>query len=206
MTESYLYVVFSSTPYRMGAFIRRFTGYAFNHVSVCLHDRLEPLYSFARHYYHAPFYGGFVKESLLRYHANGRTAHIRVFRIPVSPEQHAKLRLGIEDMLLQQEQYLYNHLSALTVPFRKTVKAADAYTCIEYCVQLLHSIGLNITPGVFYSLKDLEQLLLPYEYYTGPAPQSDTYDASFYAPKPLPHPIRTSLSAFFALFKRLNAQ
>ena len=155
MTEPFLYVVLSATPTRTGAFIRRYTRNSFNHISISFDSKLEPLYSFARHFYSTPFYGGFVKESLSRYHLKGSAAHLRVFRIPVSQEQLAQLHRHIDYMLSRQDQYLYNHLSALAVPFRKTVKTSDSYTCVEFCVEILHSIGLSVTPGKFYSLRQL---------------------------------------------------
>ncbi len=203
MTEPFLYVVLSATPTRTGAFIRRYTRNPFNHISISFDSKLEPLYSFARHFYSTPFYGGFVKESLCRYHLKGSAAHLRVFRIPVSQEQLDQLNRHIDYMLSRQDQYLYNHISALAVPFKKTVKAPDSYTCVEFCVEILHNIGLSVTPGKFYSLKQLEQLLLPYAHYTGPAPVSDYQDTVYYASKPLPHTIRSTVSAFCTLIKRL---
>lgn len=202
MKEQFLYIVFSSTPCRMGAFIRRCTSNDFNHVSIGLDRTLEPLYSFARRYYHTPFYGGFVRETLSRYCIHGQAATVRVFRLPVTQDQASALDRKFAQMLLHQDTYLYNYLSALAVPLKKTVPLSNAYTCIEFCVYILHSIGLPLMPGSFYSLRDLETLLHPYELYTGPAPTPKTYDSSYYAAKPLPHPLRCSANGFFRLFKR----
>ena len=202
MKEQFLYIVFSSTPCRMGAFIRRCTGNDFNHVSIGLDRTLEPLYSFARRYYHTPFYGGFVRETLSRYCIHGQAATIRVFRLPVTQDQASALDRKFAQMLTNQDTYLYNYLSALAVPFKKTVPLSNAYTCIEFCVHILHSIGLPLMPGSFYSLRDLETLLHPYELYTGLAPTPKSYDSSYYAAKPLLHPLCSSANAFFKLFKR----
>jgi hypothetical protein len=68
MQTQYVYIVFSSTPYRIGKFIRRLTREAYNHVSIALDPDLTKMYGFARRYYRTPFYGGFVRESLSRYH------------------------------------------------------------------------------------------------------------------------------------------
>ncbi|MGN0978699.1 MAG: hypothetical protein ACI4PH_11640, partial [Faecousia sp.] len=70
----YLYVLFSATPYRMGYWIRRVTGEPYNHVAIATEETLRELYAFARKYYRAPFYGGFVREHPSRYHHNGVTA------------------------------------------------------------------------------------------------------------------------------------
>ena len=64
MSQRTIRVVFSATPYRMGAFIRATTHSTYNHVSVSLREG-GALYSFARKYCNVPFCGGFVKESPL---------------------------------------------------------------------------------------------------------------------------------------------
>lgn len=204
MAERYLYIIFASTPYRIGRAIRHFTGEEYNHVCIALNQDLDPMYGFSRRYYHTPFYGGFVQESLSRYHVNGQAANIRVCRLPVTQEQYETLEQHISDMLQRQEQYLYNHLSAFAVPLRRPVKVRDAYICVEFCVQILHSIGQDVDPDQYYSVGDLEQLLRPYAIYTGPAPDAEVYDTVYYAPKPIPHPIIATLTAFFALFERLG--
>lgn len=204
MSEQYLYVVFSSTPYRIGRAIRRFTGEEFNHVCISLNEDLNPMYGFSRRYYHTPFYGGFVQESLSRYHVNGQTANIRVCRLRITQAQFEALAQRIGDMLQQQEHYLYNHLSVFTIPFHRLVKVRDACICVEFGVQILHSIGLDVDPSKYYSVGELEQLLRPYAIYTGPAPEASVYDEVYYAPKPVPHPIIATFTAFLALFERLG--
>lgn len=204
MTEQYLYVVFSSTPYRIGKAIRRITGEAYNHVCISLNADLNPMYGFSRRYYHTPFYGGFVQESLSRYHLNGQAANMRVCRLPITSKQYDTLNQHIGQMLKQQERYLYNYLSAVCVPFRKRVNVKDSYICIEFATCILHSIGLDVDPETFYSVGDLEQLLRPYAIYTGPAPQTEVCDAVYYAKKPIPHPVITTLTSFLSLLKRLG--
>lgn len=204
MAEQYLYVVFSSTPYRMGKAIRRITGEAYNHVCISLNADLNPMYGFSRRYYHTPFYGGFVQESLSRYHVNGQAASIRVCRLPITQVQYDTLKQRIDQMLKRQEQYLYNHLSAMAVPFHRRIKVKDSYICVEFGVSILHSIGLDVDPGKYYSVGDLEQLLRPYTIYTGPAPEAEAYDARYYAPNPIPHPVITTLTTFLTLLERLG--
>ena len=80
---NYVYIVLSATPYRMGRWIRRATGEAYNHVSIATEESLTTLYSFARRYYRTPFHGGFVTETPDRYHHKGLSSHIRLYRLPV---------------------------------------------------------------------------------------------------------------------------
>lgn len=203
MEQSFLYVVFSSTPNKMGTMIRRVTRDHYNHVSIALDESLGQMYSFARRFYHTPFYGGFVKESVSRYHINGHSAEIRVCQLPVTDEQHRTLDALLGDMLKRQEQYLYNHLSALTVPFRRRVNIRDAYICVDFVVQILQSLDIGLVPGKNYSVGELEQLLRPYTSYTGPAPEAKVYDTTYFAPKPVPHPVFTTALAFWELVERL---
>ena len=71
MDGPFLYIVVSSTPSRMGHFIRRITGQDYNHISVSLDPQLLTMYSFARRYYRTPLFGGFVQETPARYCING---------------------------------------------------------------------------------------------------------------------------------------
>lgn len=203
MEQKFLYIVFSSTPNKMGRMIRTFTASHYNHVSIALDESLSQMYSFARRFYHTPFYGGFVKESVSRYHIKGHSAKIRVCRLPVTTEQHRVLEALLADMLKRQEQYLYNHLSALTVPFRRRINIRDAYICVDFVVHTLQSVGIPLDSGKNYSVSELEQLLRPYAVYTGPAPETDIHDTTYFSPKPVPHPLITTALAFVELVERL---
>lgn len=203
MAEKFLYIVFSSTPNKMGRMIRTFTASHYNHVSIALDESLSQMYSFARRFYHTPFYGGFVKESVSRYHINGHSAEIRVCQLPVTDEQHRTLDALLADMLERQEQYLYNHLSALTVPFRRRVNIRDSYICVDFVVHILQSVGIPLDSGKNYSVGELEQLLRSYAVYTGPAPETDIHDTTYFSPQPVPHPLITTALAFVELVERL---
>jgi len=203
MAQKYLYIVFSSTPNKMGRMIRSFTGCPYNHVSLALEESLCFMFSFARRYYRTPFYGGFVKESIDRYHIRGKTAAIRVCRLPVSEAQHKALDAHLTDMLERQDQYLYNHLSAFALPFRRRVNIRDAYICVDFVAELLRSAGIALDPQENYSVGQLEQLLRPYLFYTGPAPDARIHDTTYFAPRPIPHPVIATALAFGELVSRL---
>lgn len=204
MEDKYIYIVFSATPYAIGRTIRRLTGDAYNHVSVSLDQDLKQMYGFARRYYRLPLYGGFVKECVSRYHIKGRSAQVRICRLQVSPEQFDTVHRELSRMYQNREHYLYNHLSVLSTPLHRPIRLRDAYTCVEFGVQLLHRLGIDLDPDRYYSVGDLEKLLRPYAVYTGPIPETDMYDAVFFTPRPLPHPVLTTLGAFFALFERIE--
>lgn len=197
-----IYIVFSATPYRMGRFIRCVTKEPYNHVSIALDRELTQMYSFARRHYRTPFYGGFVKESLSRYHIHGKSANIRVCRLTVTEQQHAELSSFFNQMLTQSQEYLYNHFSAAFTVLRKPVRLKKAYTCVEFCVQVLYSLGLGFDPRTFHTVGDLEKALSHLCIYNGPAPEPADYDEAFYAEHAIPHPTRATVGAIAKLFTR----
>lgn len=160
----YLYIILTTTHSKMGGLIRAVTHYPYNHVSVALEEKPAVLYSFARHYENAPFYGGFVRESALRYSGRYRGAEALVFAVPIAPERHAALRERLEEMTGQRELYLYNMLSALCAPLHRRVALPEAYTCVEFAVDVLKNSGTSvpIEGTCFYSVEDLARLLDPY--------------------------------------------
>lgn len=202
MDTQFVYIVFSATPYRIGKFIRAFTKETYNHASIALDEQLTRMYGFSRRYYRTPFYGGFVRESLSRYHVCGKATDVRICRLPVTKAQYEALEQLLLQMEQEQERYLYNHLSAAACLFRRPVKIKDAYTCIEFCVRILKDLGIDVDPDQYYTVGQVEQLLRAYAIYTGPMPQPQEYDAVYYAPKPVAHPTFTTFKAIAALLRR----
>lgn len=198
----YIYVLFSATPYRMGRMIRFVTGEAYNHVAIALEEDLTKLYAFARRYYHTPFYGGFVTERPYRYHHNGSTAQIRLYRLPVSDAQWQQLHRRLSHMSAQPEHYLYNHLSAAAALFHRKVSVRDAYTCAEFTVSVLQELGFNFSLRRFYSIGDIAGKLEPYHFYDGEFPVPPEGGSAFFAPNPVRHPIFASARDFLTLFWR----
>lgn len=202
--ENYIYIVFSATPYLMGRAIRRITGESYNHASIALDENLTRMYGFARRYYRIPLYGGFVKESHARYHVNGKTANIRLCRLPVTREQYEGIESRLATMHSRAEDYIYNHISALAALFHRPIPAKNAYTCVEFCIEILHSAGVDLEPGKFYSVGDVEKLLRPFVIYTGPMPDGGEEDAAYYAKRPVFSPTWVTLREIFRLLPRLG--
>lgn len=200
--EAYVYVVFSSTPYRVGKAIRRFTGESYNHVSLSLDRELTQMYSFARRFYRTPFYGGFVKESRARYHLKGVPSQIKICQLPVSPENYASLSNRLHAMYARREQLLYNHLSIFTIPFRRLFLVKDAHVCSEFVAQQLHLLGMPLDPRKYYSVGALEKLLEAYVIYTGDALPTEAADDAFFARHPVPY--FTTLRTFGKLLCRVG--
>ncbi len=199
----YLYIVFSATPYRMGKMIRLVTRESYNHVSISLDADLSQMYSFGRRFYHAPFYGGFVKESPARYYLGTQQAHIQICKLPVTQEQYETISQLLWQMHRDADTYLYNHLSALTAVFHIPWNLYKAYTCVEFCVELLSKLDLPVNRRQFYSVDSLRLLLQEYVIYTGPMNRSGT-DGAFFEKLPFWHVLKHSLGTFIGLVPRIK--
>ena len=203
MEQKYIYIVFSATPYFIGKVIRTVTGEMYNHASIALDEKLERMYGFSRRYYEVPLYGGFVWESLSRYHVNGKSTYVSICRLPVTNEQYAHLENLFAEMYANRDHYIYNHISALGALFHRRVRAKDAYTCIEFCVQILSTLGIDLDPKKYYSVCDVQRLLQDYEVYTGKMYSPTEYDAAYFARRPIPYPTHKTIYEIYKLIPRL---
>ena len=167
--QKYIYVIFSSTPYKMSKFIRAFTRNFYNHVSVSIDPNLECFYSFARKNKRAPFYGGFVQESKLRFVNKNKYSVIKIAKIPVNEKQFEKVSEILSNMKEHSEAYIYNTVSALVSVFGKKVTIKNAYTCVEFVMYLLRNAEIieNVNPYKNYSIRMLEILLNDYTSFEG---------------------------------------
>ncbi len=195
-----IYLVFSSTQYRIGKMIRRITGESYNHASIALDANLTRMYSFARRHHSTPFYGGFVRESLSRYCFNGVPADVCICKLPVTQTQYEWLENTLQKMEENKEHYLYNHFSAAYALFHKNLPLEDAYTCVEFSVAILYQLGFPVDCTKYYSVGDLKSLFDSETIYTGPIPAAAEKDLQYY--KPIKHPIAVTVSSFRNLMCR----
>ena len=199
MEQKYLYFVLSRTPYKIGRLIRAFTREEYNHASIALSTN-DAMYSFARRHRCKALFAGFVKESVARYHLNGQPAQIKVFRLPVTTEQHQNIANILEKMYAHRYQYLYNHLSAISAMWKKLTPAKNALICVEFCIHILHRIGYDVDPDRYYSVCDLGKLLDGHCIYTGPMPVPNEEDPDYFDLRPV-NPV-SNLRSFVVLLRR----
>lgn len=169
--QRYLYVALFSSPFRTGSFIRAVTGYTYNHAALSLSPKMKYLYSFSRHYKNAPFYGGFTKESILRYRNNGKTALMKVCAVPVSEEQYQAAKKRLAFLSEHSEGFVYNMISAMCFPFKVNVKIDRSFTCVEFVLSMLkkYSSVSELKKLDFCSIKELSEILDCYKVYEGSA-------------------------------------
>lgn len=170
--EHRLYVIFSSTPFKMGRLIRFFTKAKYNHVSLSIDPALGEIYSFARRYRNTPFYGGFVRESGNRFRYGNQLSYVQICALPITEEQYCKAKAILKTMRSHSEEYVYNFFSALLYPLHRCVSLPNAYTCVEFVADIMTKIGVPALPDQvrFYSIKELERRLADRSVYCGICP------------------------------------
>lgn len=197
-----LFIVFSSTPNKMGKFIRCITGNAYNHISISFDENLSVMYSFARRYYRTPLYGGFVTEQPSRYHIQNRAAEIEVCKIPLSSEDYILLSNRITDMQRNRDHFLYNYFSAIAALFHKSYPVPDAYICSEFCASILKDIHFPLPNKKYLSISHIRKCLQPYYVYSGQMFSYEDTDPQYFAKHPLPKPFLATLRSIVTLMKR----
>ena len=204
MKQRYIYIVFSSTRNILGKAIRAVTGEPYNHLSIALDENLDQMFGFARRFYSTPLYGGFIREYRSRYFVKGVPAQIQICKLPITNTQFLILQDQLLRMYDQRDQYIYNHLSALSAIFHKNVKVENAYTCVEFGVEVLNNLNIPVNPEKYYSVCEIKQMLSDYIVYTGPMPVAAEYDQEFFAKQPLRFPTLTTIREMLKLLKRIR--
>lgn len=153
----YLYVMLSRTDTGMGRFIRFFTREPYNHVSLCVDDRLCHFVSFARFRQDVPLAGGYVTEPPQRLLTCGKTMPVRIFRLEISEEDAEELEALFG--LAGHTQLRYNSLGALLHGCHIPCHIPGSYTCLEFAGAIL---GKS-----FPSIQVLADTLEPWEFYHG---------------------------------------
>lgn len=154
-----LYLMLSRTGTGMGAVIRLFTRYEYNHVSLSLDPELRQFVSFARYVENVPLAGGFVEEPVERLLSTPGPLPVRIFRVDIPEEKAARLEELFALAGQRNSGLIYNTLSALLTPMGLHLRVPGAYTCLEFASTVLERR--------FRSLKALERYLEPMEVRSG---------------------------------------
>lgn len=148
-----LYLMISRTDGKMGRFIRCFTNYQYNHVSLTLDPTLRSWVSFARYHCDVALYGGYITEPAERFLAKGGNLPVKIFRIEVSEEKYRSLEELFSRAGDVQSGMIYNTFDALATSMGCNVPIKNAYTCLGFACMVL---GKN-----FRSIKKLDEYLSP---------------------------------------------
>ncbi len=200
-----IYVVFSSTPYKIGKFIRFFTREEYNHVSVMFDENMLEAYSFGRKHIDTPFWGGIIKDSISRYKYKNALADICVCKIPVEDEKYFKAFENAKNMYENRDLFVYNLFSAGVSVFRKRLFIHNAYTCVEFCAYILGIMLDNIDQNGFYTVGELLEVFKEYSIYKGQFNILGSEDADFTDNKGIRASFKGFLSVVSELVKRMRA-
>lgn len=154
-----LYLMLSRTGTGMGAVIRLFTRYEYNHVSLSLDPELRQFVSFARYAQGVPLAGGFVEEPVERLLSNPGPLPVRIFRVDIPEEKAEELERLFSLAGNRDTGLIYNSLSALLTPMGLQLRIPGAYTCLEFASKVLEKR--------FRTLKALDRYLSPMEFLQG---------------------------------------
>lgn len=183
---SYIYVILSASPTKIGLMIRKFTDSTFSHASISLTKDLSEMYSFARYRASNPLVGGFIKEFPQRLTMMKNDAvMINVYQIPVTNEEYENIKAFVYNVRDDKEKYIYNSLALIGRPFGKGNDVYKSYVCTSFVTKALLNGGINFGDTIL-TPKEIELLLNKYLYYSGnlidygPAPEKTELVEDFF--------------------------
>ena len=184
--EYCIYIMISKTHTKFARALRTVGRIKYNHASVSLDAELNELYSFARPQHNALLLAGLVKESVFRYSlGKASRVNVEIFKIPVTKEQHEKIKQIIE-LVQGDKEYIYNLIAVISYPLLKGFHMHKAFSCIEFVMYILHKIGFKLEKPLYkYKPDDLTSILNDYQYFEGNLLEYITDyqdDLSYYAP------------------------
>ena len=164
-----VYLLLTKTHTKVASLVRYFGKTSYNHCSLALDKELTQLYSFARPQQHGLFLGKLVKETKDRY-TNGDHVCVEscVIEIPVADEQYDLICARIAE-IEQDEEYMYNFMSALSYPFnKKGMHVYKSYTCVEFVCAVLQTADSRLTDETLHYIPDdLYHLYQDFVIYSG---------------------------------------
>jgi len=164
----YIYIVLSRTETGFARALRNVGHLNYNHSAISLDRDLRELYSFARSEQYGWLTARLVHETTDRYLVNAKNdIPIRVYRIPVTQQQHDWVRRTILE-IKEDPKYIYNLLSVLTYPLFGGFSTYKAFSCSEFVAYVLKNLGYTLCkPQSRYRPDDLQPLLEEYLCYDG---------------------------------------
>ena len=132
-----IYILLTKTHTKVASLVRYFAKTSYNHCSLALNKELTDLYAFARPEQHGLLLGRLVKETKDRY-TNGDRVHVEscVIEVLLTDEQYEMISSKISE-IEQDDEYMYNFISALSYPFTKGMSVYKSYTCVEFVCAML---------------------------------------------------------------------
>lgn len=144
--------------------VKFFTKFDYSHSSLSFDEKLDTLYSFQVKNRKVFLVGGFVKETHDTYfHGKDVVLKELVFKIPVTDNEYEKI-LSFVQQLTNDNEYIFNYVSALFMFIFGGIKSYKAYHCIEFISEVLSLIENIKFPKPIHKMqpKDLYNVLKPF--------------------------------------------
>jgi len=136
-------------------------------------QELDKFYSFSRYNIKAPFAGGFVEESALRYKGN---CFAKVCAVPLDSEQYERVMEYLNNVYEHRNEYVYNFFAAATCTFHKNIKVRKSFTCLEFAVHVLDYCGFPVSEADKFTVSNLEKTLNRYTICEGTSNEIFTFN------------------------------
>ena len=156
-----LYVVISQTGTGFAKALRKFGNLKYNHASIALDKDLIEMYGYARKEQYGYFVAGLVKETTDRFiiGTDENDCAIAVFELDVTQEQYEVVK-QIINVMYENKSYKYNLFSVLTHPLFGGYSSYNLFTCIEFVMFILQSLGVKLEkPASKYKPDELLEVL-----------------------------------------------
>lgn len=152
-----IYILLTDTKTFVSKVSRMVTGDPYNHVSLMLSDDFDDgIYTFSLANGLNGLRGGFQVES----RSILKGSHYSMYRLPVTPAIHDKIRARVTDYVKAVDKTSYNHLGLFNAIFKRDLfKTEDGQTsiCSEFVVEVLKFSGVELFA------KRLASTVRPYE-------------------------------------------
>ena len=149
--------------------VKFFTDFDYSHSSISFSENLDKLYSFQIKNRKAFLVGGFVEETHDTYfHGKDVSLKEMLFKIPVEDDKYNEI-VNFIDTVKNDQEYMFNYVSALFMFVFGGVKAYKSYHCIEFITEVLNRTGSVMSSKPPHKMKprDLYQLLQYYKIQDG---------------------------------------
>lgn len=161
MKDKAIYIVLIKAMTGLGKFARKISGYDYTHIAVSLDETYSDFVTFSRRMHYAPFDAGFMHEKREHY-AFGKHdgVKVRVFRIPVTYEAYKRITDFVSEVE-NDDKYVFNFLSMVTMPLIHGFKIYKAYNCMSFAGKILElSDAVRMDRKYYrYSIKDFDRML-----------------------------------------------
>lgn len=161
MGDKAIYVVLIKAHTGLGSFARKVMQYPYTHIAVSLDDTFEEFITFSRKRHYLPMDAGFMRETRACYaYGEHKSVQVKIFKLPTTENEMKKILVYI-NLVEQDDAYLFNLFSMVTMPLVRGFRIYKTHNCMTFVGKLLTFIdGVTLNkPYYKYTIKDIDKLL-----------------------------------------------